>query len=549
MLRRDFLSATLVLGISSVRPGLAATAGVAKDVLNYGARPDGKTLCTRAIQRAIDDVARAGGGTVRLPSGTFLSGRIDLKSEVTLHLDAGCTLLGSDSIDDYKGPEYGNLQQRHLIFAADAEDVVLSGPGRIDGQGPKFWEPSGQIPLPGDEQWRAVASHDMKPKKSGRPSPLIYFVNCRRVRIEGIRIENSPGWTLNTVNCDDVHIEGISIRNPVDGPNTDGIDLTGCQDVQILNCAVETGDDAICLKTTNPYGPEPRAVRNVVVIGCSLTTCCNGFKVGTETQGGFENITFSNSTVFSKDVPFKDRVISGVALEVVDGGWIDGVTVSNIQMERTRAPIFIHIGDRKRPYNYPQHGLRHIRIENIKATDSLLPSSITGLPGVEVDDVTISKLRVSNALSCRPEWVGRAVDEKPTAYPEAWMFGMLPASGLYARHVRNLHFDEVELSATAGEARPAIVFDDVIDAAIAQLSATPVNGHMPVVQLTNCRDVQLSHSAAAAGTGLYLGVMGGNSQNISLRDDNLRKARKAFETSAGASSKAVKVEGDISPDK
>jgi len=545
MLRRDFISATLVLGISSLRSGFAATAGAMKNVLDYGAKPDGKTLCTSAIQRAIDDVTRAGGGTVRLPAGTFLSGRIDLKSRVTLHLDAGSTLLGSDSISDYKGPEYGNLQQRHLIFAADAEDVALSGPGRIDGQGPSYWEPADQTPLPSDEQWRAVASHDLKPKKSGRPSPMIYFVNCRRVKIEDIRIENSPGWTLNTVNCDDVHIQGISIRNPVDGPNTDGIDLTGCQDVRVLNCTVETGDDAICLKTTNPYGDEPRAVRNVVVSGCSLTTCCNGFKLGTETLGGFENITFSNSSVSNKDVPFKDRVISGVALEVVDGGWIDGVLISGIQMERTRAPIFIHIGDRKRPYTYPQHGLRHIRIENIQATDSLLASSITGLRGAEVEDVTISQLRVNNALPCRHEWVGRTVAEKPNAYPEAWMFGMLPASGLYARHVRNLRLDGVELSATAGEARPAIVFDDVIGASITKLSTTPVNGNMPVVQLTDCRDVQLSRSPAPAGTRVYLGVEGSNSQDISLREDDLHNARKAFETSAGASSSAVKVEGDI----
>jgi polygalacturonase len=512
MLRRQFLSTLpIAAGMVVARRGFAAPIQ-AKSILEYGAKPNGRTLNTNAIQRAIDDVFEAGGGTVSVPSGTFLTGRIELKSRVTLNLESGGTLLGSTSINDYN-PDHGSSGKsdnnpRHLIFAQDADDVTLSGSGRIDGQGPTFWEPSDKPPLPPEEQWADVASHALKVRKGGRPSPMLEFVNCRRLKLEGVHIQNAPGWTLRAVNCDDVDIQGISIKNPVDGPNTDGIDIMGCKNVQISNCTVDTGDDAICLKSENPYGDEPRLVKNVVVTNCVLTTCCNGFKLGTSSEGGFENITFSNSVVRNDAVEFKDRVISGIALEVVDGGWIDGVVVSGIKMERTRTPIFIRLGNRKRPYDYPRHGIRGVNIENVQATEALLASSITGLPGTEVQDVTLSHIRVDNVLPGRPEWVGRAVPEKESGYPEARMFGMLPASGLYVRHVRDLHLNDLVFSATAGEPRPTVIFDDVVGARVAGLKSTPVSGGMPILQKTNSDDVTISDSAMPAGPGGFPGIDG-----------------------------------------
>ncbi len=136
-----------------------------------------------------------------------------------------------------------------------------------------------------------VASHAYEEKRGGRPSPMIRFANCRNVRVSNVRLTNSAGWTLHLLNCDDVQIAGISIKNPVYGPNTDGIDITGCQNVQVSGCTIETGDDAICLKSENPLGPEPRLVKHVSVTNCTLTTCCNGFKLGTSSEGGFEDIS------------------------------------------------------------------------------------------------------------------------------------------------------------------------------------------------------------------------------------------------------------------
>ncbi|HEV2136013.1 MAG TPA: glycosyl hydrolase family 28 protein [Terracidiphilus sp.] len=544
MLRRDFLSGAFALTMAASRNALSAPPDASKNILQYGADPGGKKFSTTSIQRAIDDTFKAGGGTVLLPSGTFLSGRIDLKSHVTLHLDEGCTLLGSTSLEDYEGSDGAHAHERHLIFAIDTEEVAIAGGGRIDGQGPSFWESSDKPPLPADEQWRAVASHDLKPKSSGRPSPMLYFVNCRGLRIEDVQIQNSPGRALNAFNCDNILIQRISVKNPVNGPNTDGIDLTGCQHAVVSNCTVETGDDAICLKSLNPYGGEPRLTKDIRVTNCTLTTCCNGFKIGTESEGGFEDITFFNSTVQNADVPFKDRVISGIALEVVDGGWIDGVTITGIQMQRTRAPIFIHMGVRQ--HLRENHGLRNLHLQDIQASDALMASSITGLPGTYAHDISLSDIHVSAVLPSRPDWVGQPVPEKPTQYPEAWMFGMLPASGLFARHVRNLRLSRVSLNADPREQRPTIIFDDVIGAAISEFSSTPISGKTPVVQLANCRDIRIEDSAAPNGVSTFVAVEGAGSAGIVLTGDDLRNAHKPFETSGGADKHAVTLTGNSS---
>jgi len=519
------------------------------DPMQFGAKGDGKALDSPAINAAIDTCNRAGGGLVYLRPGVYRSGTVILKSNVTLYVEAGATILGSLDLNDYTAmpgpPVNGDANQKHLIFAKGAENVTLAGPGRIDGQGQNFWEPSGRPPLPPEDQWADVVAHEMKKKPTGRPSPMLEFVECRWLRIEDLRIENSPGWTMRPYNCDNVIISGIAVKNPIFGSNTDGMDITGCQNVFVSNCSIDTGDDAICIKSEAPYGGEPRVGKNIVVTNCVLTTCCNGFKLGTATEGGFENITFSNSVIYNNDVPFKNRVISGVALEVVDGGWIDGVVVTGIQMQRTRTPIFIRFGDRKRPFHFPQQGIRGVSIENIHSSDALLASSITGLPGMEVRDVTLSNIRVDNVLPCLPQWVGVSVPEVPKKYPEARMFGMLPASGLYVRHVRGLRLDDLVFSATESEARPTVIFDDVIGARITGLAATRVAGAMPIMQMVQSSDVWISGSSAPAGTAAFAGIQGSSSANILLSGNDLRNAQKPVEFANSASPKAVTLTGNI----
>lgn len=538
MNRRDLLAwsptlfgAAVPLAAQPMSTAASAAGPRIYDPRSFGAKADGRTLDSPAINAAIDACTQAGGGIVYLAPGTYLSGTVVLKSNVTLYIEAGATLLGSKTITDYTPqpgpPALGDANQKHLIFARDAENVGLCGPGKIDGQGSAFWVPSGRkVPGP-EDSWRDVATYDWKPLD--RPSPMIEFAHCRYVRIEDVRIENSSGWTLRPVNSDYVRIHGITIKNPVIGPNTDGIDPTGCQHVTISDCIIDTGDDAICLKSHNPYGGETRLTSNITITNCVLTCCCNGLKFGTATQGGFENITFSNSVIYNNDVDARARVISGIALEMVDGGWVEGVVISGIRMQRVRTPIFVRRGNRRpRPDGTPGP-LRGVRIENIHATGAILTNSITGLPGFPVEDVTLSGIRIDSEEAGSAAWVSQPVPEQEKAYPEARMFGRLPAYGFYCRHAKGIRFRDVVLGAPKGEQRPAFVCDDVMDLDVNGLRTASVTSGQPVVKLISTKNAWLQNCLAPEGTQVYLQTEGDSTHGITLSGSQLRAAAKPID--------------------
>lgn len=543
--RNIFTLAAGAFAAPAVASAAAPSAGLRIfDIRAHGATGDGKTLDTDAINRAIDACSGSGGGMVYAGPGTYLVGTVVLKSNVTLYLDAQATLLGSKNIADYAKhpgpPERGDANQKHLLFARDAENVGLAGPGRIDGQGPAFWVPSGRKVPPPEDSWKDVATYDWKPLD--RASPLVEFAGCKNVRIEDVRIENASGWTLRPVNCDNVVIRGIVIRNPVIGPNTDGIDPTGCQGVFISDCYIDTGDDAICLKSENPYGGPVRVTKNVTITNCVLTCCCNGLKFGTATRGGFENVVFSNSVIFNEPVDPKARVISGIAVEMVDGGWLEGVVVSNVRMQNVRTPIFIRRGNRRpRPDGTPGT-LRGVMIDNVHATGAILTSSVTGLPGFDAEDVTLSNIRIDTVERGEAAWADLEIPERANSYPEARMFGRLPAYGFYCRHVKGLRMRGVEVTAAEGEARPALVCDDVKDLDLDGFRSSAVVPGQPVVRLIETRDAFLRGCRAPRDTGAFLEVKGAASERISLAACDLISARKDVEVTGGAAA-AVSVQG------
>jgi polygalacturonase len=538
---------------SSVLPFLNA-----KD---FGARGDGNTLDSISLNRAIDACYSGGGGTVYLPPGTYLSGTVVLKSNVTLYLEAGATLIGSRDIRDYTPQNQSrkpgartngsifpaDLRDAgpfHLVFARDAENIALAGPGKIDGQGPAFWTPSGRVQPSAEDAWRDVIAFDWKPHPP-RPSPMLEFYNCKNLRVEDVHIENAAGWTMRPINCDNVFIRGVTIKNPVYGPNTDGIDLTCCHNVFISDCLIDTGDDAICLKSENPYGEELRISKNITVTNCVLSCCCNGFKFGTATHGGFENITFSNSVIFNDDVPLNSRVISGIALEMVDGGWIDGVLISNIRMQRVRTPIFIRRGNRKpRPDGTPGT-LRGVMIENIHATNAILASSITGISGFDVEDLTLSNIRIDTDENGKAKWVSRKIPEDAKAYPESRDFGRLPTYGFYCRHVTGLRLRNVEFKTGGDEARPAIVCDDVKSLDMDGIRGASIKGTQPVVKLIQTKQAYIRGCCAPAGTKTFLEVQGGETEAIVLNGNNLLGAEQGIQCGTGVPGTAVIAAGNV----
>ncbi len=533
MLRREFLAASsIVMGLSAAGVGSAAPLREARSILDFGAKPDGKTLNTMAIQHAIDTVFQAGGGLVYAPPGSFLTGGLELKSRVTLYLEAGCVLLGSPSIGDYAyhpgPPVKGDANGHHLIFAQHAEDVTLCGPGTINGQGENYWEPNPLHPpaLP-DQAWHDVASgHFQAINNNDRPSPMVEIVKCRNVRISGVTLKNSAGWTLRPIGCESVFIDGVRIRNPFWGRNTDGMDITACRNVFVSNCDIIGGDDGICLKSENPYDSDVPPSKNITITNCSVSSASNGFKIGTATHGAFENIVFSNSVIYSDNgSPMMDRVIGGINIETVDGGSVDGIVISNIRMQNVRAPIFVRLGQRIKGDN---SFLRNLIIDRVDAAGSVVTSSITGVPGLRPSDITISNCRIRTVAEGQPDWASRDIPEVIEKYPESWMMGRLPAYGLFIRHADRVRLRNVECITDKPDGRPAVVCDDVNDIILSGLELSPPIGGQPLIELKNTRRAFLTGMRSPAKCSTFARVSGADSLDIELLGNSIPKGQKAI---------------------
>ncbi|MCC5789625.1 MAG: hypothetical protein JJT75_08320 [Opitutales bacterium] len=331
-------------------------------VLECGAKPDGVTLSTKALQKAIDSIADLGGGTVLAPPGRYLTGMLRLRSKITFHLEAGAVLLASPNPEDSRpwapskaSGDYWKHEEEgawHLLYAEDCEDLTLSGPGILDGQGEYHYDapPEGQLGWP-------LA----KAKDGQRPGALVQISRCRRVRLQDIRLQNVANWTLHLYDSDHLQVRDIHINNPDHAPNADGIDITGCHYVTINGCHIDTCDDAICLKTFD----HSRTCENVTVSNCVLKTSCVALKLGcVESVQDMRNVTFSNCTVTGSS--------RGVGLYSVHGGVLENISITNIVCD-TKAPLMftrpIHLDLRKstRSPNRPG-GIRNVLISGMVAT-------------------------------------------------------------------------------------------------------------------------------------------------------------------------------------
>ena len=425
---------------ASLLPLLLAAAAMAADldIRDFGAKGDGVNKDTAAIQRAIDQAAGSGGGTVVVPPGRYLCGTIYLRSFITLELRNGAVLFGSPDKADYAAYEkleYPILEDeettyfRHALVTGEGlEHVAVSGQGVIDGN--RY--------------------------KRGGPKTLA-LKNCRHVSIRGITVQNSANYSLSFLGCDWVDVDGVTVLNS----QADGIDPDNCRYVRISNCHVESRDDAICPKASMALG-RPGFTEGVAVTNCVIRTNSANFKLGTESAGTFRNIAFSNSVILPKAAG--RRSTAGFEISMVDGGLIEDVVISNISMQGASAPFFIRLGNRGRGQARPQPGvLRGVLVDNLVARGVQLAAAVTGLPSHPVRDVMLHNILIE-AEGGRSGPVGSAVPEMPDGYPKAWMFGHLPAVGLFARHVDGLTMRNVRIKLQAPDARPAILFDDVKEA-------------------------------------------------------------------------------------
>jgi polygalacturonase len=474
------------------------------NVLDHGAVTGGARLSTKGLQSAVDACSQAGGGIVYFPPGVYLSGTIVLKPGVTLHLAPGSVLRGSPKLEDY--PSHvpamrsytDNYTEKCLIYAENAHNVGIEGRGVIDGQGAAFKGP-----------------YNVRPY-------TMRFIGCRNVWISDIFIKDSPMWVQHYLGCENVSIRGIAVRSRVNH-NNDGIDIDCCERVRISDCDIWSGDDAIVLKST-----ADKPCKDVVITNCVLSTVCNALKMGTETNGGFENIAISNCTIY-------DTRLAGIALEIVDGGVMDRVAISNITMNGVGAPIFLRLGDRARPFveggPRPAMGaMRNVTISGIEAVRcSRTGCAVAGLPGHPIENVTIENVRLSFAGGGAAGDAVQEVPENPDKYPEFHMFGkVLPAYGFYCRHLKDLKLRDIETRYEQKDGRPALIAEDVegLELAGGSLAVEPDSGAS--VRLRQVKSAFLHGCRAASSSHAY--VHATESSDVYLTGNDLRRASKEIES-------------------
>lgn len=477
-------------------------------VRRFGAVGDGAMIDTPAVNRAIDAAASAGGGVVHFPAGTYACYSIHLKSNVTLFLDQGATILAAPKPADgrpggYDAPEpdapwhaYQDFGHSHwhnsLIWGEDLHDCGIAGPGRIWGKGL-------------DRGWgRDTFDQEDKP---GAGNKSIALKNCHNVFLKDFSILQGGWFAILVTGVDNLTIDNLTIDT-----NRDGMDIDCCRNVRVSNCTVNSPwDDAIVPKSSFALG-YARSTENVTISNCYVTgtyqmgSLLDGtlkkfpgvkdaprigrIKLGTESNGSFKNIAISNC-VFEG--------CHGLALETVDGALLEDVAITNITMrDIVTAPIFLRLGARMRgPANVPVGQLRRILISNIVASN-VNPqqcSILSGIPDHAMEDIKISDVFIQHQGGGTQEQAASHPPEVENQYPEPNMFGVTPAQGFYLRHVKNIDMSHIEIASIAPDARPGFVLQDVNGADFLRVKVQKEDG-VPAFAL---RDVQDFNCALSRG--------------------------------------------------
>src|SRR5579871_1078477 len=488
------------------------------DIRTFGAVGDGKTVDSPAINKAIEAAAAAGGGTVLFPAGTWLSFSIRLKSHVNLFLSQGATIIAADSpkvgeTTGYNGgtydaaepktewdayQDYGhNHWHNSLIWGEGIQDVSITGPGLIWGKGLSRGARTGFVA-----------------EQAGVGNKAIALKNCRNVMFRDFSILKGGHFGLLLTGVDNMTIDNLMIDT-----DRDGIDIDCCKNVRVSNCFVNSPwDDGICPKSSYALG-YAKPTENLTITNCVMTgyyelgTVIDGtfkkfaadfrvprngrIKCGTESNGGFKNITISNIT-------FEGSM--GLALESEEGALCEDVAISNITMrDGVNGPLFFRLGARLRgPKETTKVGtLRRVMVNNLVSynSSSHICSILSGIPGYAIQDVKISNVYVQHQGGAAADTVALTPPENIEKYPDPPMFGPMPSQGFFLRHVDHLEMSHVEVQPVQPDPRPSFYLQDVNRADFIAATA-PTSTEAPAFHLNKVTDLRIALSRAAKDTQL-----------------------------------------------
>ncbi|HEY4300821.1 MAG TPA: glycoside hydrolase family 28 protein [Candidatus Didemnitutus sp.] len=482
MNRAALVSLVLPLTAGTLRAGTPPVAAPCFDVRAFGATGDGHTLDTAAINRAIEAAAARGGGVVCLPPGTYLSGSIHLRSNLTLALEAGATLEAAPPAEGvYDEPEpnewtdkfhYQDFGHGHwhnsLLWGEGLHDVAILGPGLIHGTGLDAEVNRFADPAKGESQYHPNPPH------SGNKS--IALRDCHNVVLRDLSILHGGWFAILATGVNNLVVDHLMIDT-----NRDGMDIDGCQNVRVMRCSVNSPwDDGICLKASYGLGSLHHC-ENITISDCLVcgsydegslidgsfkvstpdyrSWATGRIKLGTESNGDFKNIAITNC-VFDR--------CRGLAIESVDGAHIEDVVISNITMRHVhQAPVFIRLGARLRgPPGTRVGSIRRVSISHLVVSDAdwNLGCVISGIPGHPVEDIHFSDLTLVQQGGSGEKLREREPPEEEKSYPEPSMFGDMPSFGFFLRHVQGVTMHHVQITTDQPDARPAMVLDDVTGA-------------------------------------------------------------------------------------
>lgn len=485
-------------------------------ITDYGAKADGVTLNSPFIQAAIDACAASGGGKVIVPAGKFLTGTIALKSRVTLHLQKDAFIVGSTNVNDYQnldpftdglGVDVGYA----LVVAVDQHDIAIEGEGAIDGQGKQLRE--------------VQIATDTRPEAQrwGRRPFLLRVVRCTNVKVQGVKLMFAAAWTSHYFQCNRLHIEDVKITS-YGVPHNDGMDIDGCKDVVITSCDIESGDDALCFKTTS----STMACRDITVTNMRLKSGHGAIKMGTESMAPFENIKISNCYIYNTNN-------GGIKLLTVDGAHLRNVEISDITMVNVKTPILLRLGSRLSVFRkgkdtqQPTGTFENVIIRNVKAEASanaqLKPPSgilITGVPGHYITNITLDNISIRLAGGGTASHARQAVPEAIDKYPEVKTFGpLVPAYGIWARHVKGLKLNNISFVLDSNDVRPAFICEDGDDITLTNWNIPATTGAEAVIRLEQVNSAQIRNNRVKGKAAAFVLVEKSNGSNIKVEKNRL----------------------------